>query len=90
MLADFLLSVNEDELPMEFNVMDDKLECDEADRGGRDGDFLDKHTPPKAHKNPVILAHSFICSWCHKYPSFIYATTFHTCYIITSNSCSEF
>lgn len=27
------------------------------------GDFLCKHTPPRAHKKPVILAHSLIWSW---------------------------
>lgn len=60
----FLLSDIGKELtvPKELIVIDERLETDKVDNVGLEGDFLCKQTPPKAHKNPVILAHSFICS----------------------------
>lgn len=60
---DFRVSDNELTVLIELIVADDKLECEEVDKEGLEGDFLCKQTPPSAHKNPVMFAHSLICSY---------------------------
>lgn len=66
------------------------FECDEAEIVvGRDGDFLCRHTPPKAHRNPVMFAHSFIWSCeCISLELNLFNKTL--CCVSTSSSCSEF
>lgn len=59
MLDDFLES-DELHIPNELLVMDERLEWDEGQAGGLVGERLCKHTPPRAQRKPVMLAHSLI------------------------------